>query len=160
MAWQYQFDLAPAAAVARRWPLIHPATRIAEEDRVGLWEGIGIPFSLIQSLNRMQPESRLINEAQIRWGSEQSTHVDVLLQGDRLHGIKVAVDVRTPHLAFLGEIAMLALRHEWLVITLDGRIFQPSARRFLTDIRLSPAKRWACGSVEALVQRKNVKHIA
>jgi len=145
-AWQFHFELAPVAEISRRHGSLRPSTRIEHPDRAGLWAGEIVPDSLLRDLERLCPDTRATLPQHIRFGREQRTVVDVRTRGPRLEQLTVAVDIREPHVEFLGEIALLANRHEWLVISTDGRMFRPSVRRFLAEIKVSSAMRWVRGA--------------
>lgn len=153
-AWQFEFGFVPSTAATRHWADSHSSTRIPEADREGLWSEMAFPDSLIESLDRVLPDSRMISNSHARWADVNGSFIDVVFEQDRVVSIAVTLDLRVPCLALVSELALAANRQQWLVITTDGRIFRPTVRRFLGEIQQSPATRWIRGSLDSLVRRQ------
>jgi hypothetical protein len=150
----FEFGFVPASALTRHMALSQPSTRILEPERTGLWDRIAFPDSLVECLDKLSPDSCLINASQMRWGDGSASFIDVFVEGDRLVNVSVTLDLRASCLKFVSDLTLIANRHDWLVITTDGRVFRPTVRRFLVEIQHSPAMRWIRGSMDSFVRRQ------
>ena|SRR5688572_6153944 len=153
-AWQFEFSFVPSTSATRHWATSLPQLRVSTAERVGFWESTAAPVSLVESLDALSRCSSLVSTSQLRWHADNNCVIDVLVEGHRLTDIVVTLDLRSPYLQLISDLALLAHRHRWLVAAEDGRIFQPTVRRFIVEIESSPAIHWVRGSIEAFIQRK------
>ena len=151
--WQLEFGFVPSTAATRHWADSHSTTRILSPERERLWEGAAFPDSLIETLDRLLPDSRMMDASHARWADGNGSFIDLFFEADRVVSIGVTLDLRVPCLTLVSELALVANRQQWLVITCDGRIFRPTVRRFLGEIQQSSAMRWIRGSLDTLVRR-------
>lgn len=128
--------------------------RVSTAERVGFWESTAAPVSLVESLDALSRYSSLVSTSHLRWHADNNCLIDVLVESHRLTNIVVTLDLRSRYLQLISDLTLLAHRHRWLVAAEDGRIFQPTVRRFIVEIEKSPAMHWVRGSIEALIQRK------
>lgn len=153
--WQFEFGFLPSTATTRHWASSHSSTRIPEPEKQGLWKGVDLPPSLVESLDKLLPGSQMISASHARWGDGDGSCIDVFFERDQLMDVAVTLDLRVPFLALVSELALIANQHQWLVIMTDGKIFRPTVRRLLAEIQHSPAMHWVRGSLDAFVRRQS-----
>jgi len=145
MEYFFKFGFVPSAALPGRLSTIHAAPGSLEECVAEFWKEVPFPDSLIESLDAVLPAFRRISASQLRWGDGRSSCVEVATQGELLTNVLVSIDVRASYLTLVAELALVARRYNWLVITGRRQVFPPSVRRFLTEIHQSSAMRaWKC----------------
>jgi len=156
-AWQFQFGFVPSTSVTRHWADSHESIRILSPARERLWEGTAFPNSLVESLESLLPESRMVSDSHACWADGKGSHIDLKFERERVLNITVTLDLRVPCLSLVSDLSLLGNRQQWLAITTDGRVFRPIVRRFLAEIEQSSAMRWIRGSPEALARRHSAR---
>lgn len=158
MAWQFEYGFVPETAVTRGWAQSHPAARMLDADRRGLWKNDPLQARLVRILDGLLPKRTALSPSHIRWDSGNASYVDVLVDGEWLVDIAVTIDLRAPYLFLVSELALLANERQWLAISIDGRVFRPTVRRFLVEIRQTLARRRVAVTVDSLARRKPEVH--
>ena len=152
--WRFVFGFVPWTPVTRHWALGDHPIKVRDADREGLWNGTAV-ISLVESLDTLGVDSRMVSASQLRWGAENENCITVFVEGERVTNISVTLDLRVPCLKFVSDLTLVANRQDWLVITTDGRIFRPTVRRFLVEMQQSPGMRWIQGSMDAFARRQS-----
>lgn len=141
MSWQFEYGFVPETETTCRWAQCHPTAKALDVDRSALWKGYPLQARLVERLNRLLPKRTLLSPSRTRWEDGNGSYVDVLVDGEQLVDIAVTIDLRMPCLFFVSELALLANERQWLAMSIDGKIFRPTVRRFLVEIRLALARR-------------------
>lgn len=140
-AWQFEFCLVPVSGLASDG------------------EGIAFPGSLLEILDRLFPDSRMVGVSRVRWQNANGSFIEVFLEKDRVANIAVTLDLRVSCLTIVSELTLLANQQQWLAITADGKSFRPTVRRFIVEMQRSPAMRWIRGSLGAVSQATRIAGI-
>jgi len=140
--WQFDLHVLPCDAVKAAYGDIRPLTlsksdfeKYANWDECHLKDIEGAVASLLEERSSWGRHLRT-------WGDEDGNRIDLTYQAGILSSIFVRIDVRTVSYTFIGGFLDVARRNDWVLLTGDGRLLDPSASQLLSAIQRSTAAKF------------------
>jgi hypothetical protein len=138
-AWQYDFHLVPRKGVIDLYGTVPPCLDRETFETAHWWREVAIADLDVILSSLLERGVSWDPAATITWGKEDGNRVDVLFESGTVRECFVRADMRVLMEGFLAAILRLASEQDWLIITPDLRVFEPTGEAIVADLARSGA---------------------